>query len=136
MNNWLDILCMLPLLTTLFLAYRYILLKRQGVNLSKMFLQAEADKDLLKKQILQGIEDKRLVESEEFMMFLSKSREDAFAYIEEAQSAVKKFDDDIKKVLSEDGNTVDTLMKILDANKKLQKLLPDNIKNNNVQGEL
>lgn len=137
MSNLINSLLPIALfLSLIVLSYLYLSLRHQNRTIIGLHIQSELDKDLLKKQIMQALEDKKLVESEEFMMFLSKSREDAFAYIEEAQSAVKKFDDDIKKILSEDGNTVDTLMKILDANKQLQKLLPDNIKNNNVQGEL
>lgn len=136
MTGWLEILTVVPILISIVLAYKYILIKRQGRELAALFLQAEADKDLLKKQVLQTIEDKKLVESEEFMAFLSNSREAAFAYIEEAQSAIKKFNDDIEKTISEDLPSVTTVMRILDANKQLQKLLPDNIKNNNVQGEL
>lgn len=128
MINLIDVVYIVPVLASLFLAYRYLILKRQAVNTANNLLQAHADNDLLKKQILQTIEDKKLVESEEFMAFLSNSREAAFAYIEEAQAAVKKFDNEIKDILSKDSTTVDTLMKILDANKELQKLLPDNIK--------
>lgn len=136
MINLIDILYTIPILLCLLLVYRNIILKRQSSGFIKDLLQSEADNDLLKKKMLQTMEDKKLVESEEFMMFLTKSREAAFTYIEDAQAAIKKFDDDVKNALSSNENTIDTLMKILDANKELQKLLPDNIKNNSVQGEL
>jgi NADPH-dependent 7-cyano-7-deazaguanine reductase QueF-like protein len=104
--------------------------------MANSLLQSDADKDLLKKQILQTIEDKKLVESEEFMMFLNNSREAAFSYIEEVQAAIAKFNQQVEKILQEDLPSMTVVMKILDANNELQKQLPDNIKNNNVQGEL
>ena len=135
MINLTEIIFMVPVIVSILLAYRYLVLKRSLAKIASLLLQAEADKDLLKKQILQTIEDKKLVESEEFMMFLSKSREAAFSYIEDAQLAVSAFDEDIKKILFESAIPTDIASRILEANDKLQKLLPDNIKNNKVQGE-
>lgn len=128
MINWTDIFVLVPMLVLIFLAYRYLIMKRQNTNLAKLFMQSEIDKDLLGKQILQIKEDKRLVESDEFMMFLNNSRQAAFDYIEEAQAGIKKFDDDVKLILLEDATSAATLVKILEANKQLQKLLPDNMK--------
>ncbi len=128
MNNWLDILVMIPILALLLLAYRYIVLKRQAIGMAKKLLQGQADNDLLKRQILQTIEDKKLIESEEFMSFLSNSREAAFSYIEEAQAAILNFNVAILDAQVEGTDSNDILKRILDANKELQKLLPDNIK--------
>ena len=128
MINWIDFFALIPVLVLIFLSYRYLILKRQNTNLAKMFMQAEIDKDLLTKQILQIREDKRLVESDEFMMFLNNSRQAAFDYIEDAQAGIKKFDDDVKLILLEDSTSGATLVKILEANKELQKLLPDNVR--------
>lgn len=128
MINWTDIFVLVPILVLIFLAYRYLIIRRQNTNLAKLFMQSEIDKDLLGKQILQIKEDKRLVESDEFMMFLNNSRQAAFDYIEEAQAGIKKFDDDVKLILLEDSTSAATLVKILEANKQLQKLLPDNTK--------
>lgn len=128
MINWTDIFVLVPILVLIFLSYRYLIIRRQNTNLAKLFMQSEIDKDLLGKQILQIKEDKRLVESDEFMMFLNNSRQAAFDYIEEAQAGIKKFDDDVKLILLEDSTSAATLVKILEANKQLQKLLPDNTK--------
>lgn len=136
MNSWLEIFVIVPVLMSLFLAYKYISLRRQLTNAARMLLQLAADNDLLKKKILQTIEDKKLIESEEFMSFLSKSREDAFSYIEQAQTGILKFDTAIFEAKINGADSNDVLKRILDANKELQKLLPDNMKNNNVQGEL
>lgn len=136
MINLIDIVYTIPVLVSLLLAYRNIILRRQRTRLVSELLQAEADKDLLKKQILQTMEDKKLVESEEFMMFLNSSREAAFTYIEEVQSEIAKFDGAIYDAISGETDSATTIKRILDANNKLQKLLPDNIKTNNVQGEL
>ncbi len=128
MINWTDIFVLVPILVLIFLSYRYLIIRRQNTNLAKLFMQSEIDKDLLGKQILQIKEDKRLVESDEFMMFLNNSRQAAFDYIEEAQAGIKKFDDDVKLILLEDSTSAATLVKILEANRQLQKLLPDNTK--------
>jgi hypothetical protein len=136
MNSWLEIFAIVPVLISLFLAYKYISLRRQLANAGIMLLQSSADNELLKKQILQTIEDKKLIESEEFMAFLSKSREDAFSYIEKAQAEILKFDTVIFEASIKGIDSNDALKRVLEANKELQKLLPDNIKNNNVQGEL
>lgn len=136
MIDWLGIVSIVPILLCVVLAYKYLVIRKQNANIAVSLLQAEADKNLLQKQILQTIEDKKLVESEEFMMFLNNSREAAFAYIEEAQAAIAKFDREVEKILQDDLPSMTAIMKILDANNELQKLLPDNIKNNNVQGEL
>ena len=136
MINLLEVLYLIPILLCIFLAYKYLVLRKQGMRMATVLLQAEADKDLLKKQILQTIEDKKLVESEEFMMFLNNSREAAFTYIEEVQAAIAKFNLEVEAILQDDLPSMTAIMKILDANNELQKQLPDNIKNNNVQGEL
>jgi len=136
MINLLEVLYLIPILLCIFLAYKYLVIRKQNMQMANSLLQSDADKDLLKKQILQTIEDKKLVESEEFMMFLNNSREAAFSYIEEVQAAIAKFNQQVEKILQEDLPSMTVVMKILDANNELQKQLPDNIKNNNVQGEL
>lgn len=136
MINLLEVLYLIPILLCIFLAYKYLVVRKQNTQIANNLLQAEADKDLLKRQILQTIEDKKLVESEEFMMFLNNSREAAFSYIEEVQAAIAKFNQQVEKILQDDLPSMTVVMKILDANNELQKQLPDNIKNNNVQGEL
>jgi len=125
--NWIDILALIPMLGLIFMAYRYLVIKRQNTNLAKMFMQSEVDKNLLGQQILQIREDKRLLESDEFMMFLNNSRQAAFDYIEDAQAGIKKFDEDVRLILLEENSSAATLVKILEANKQLQKLLPDSI---------
>ena len=136
MIKLLEVLYLIPILLCIFLAYKYLVIRKQNMQIANSLLQADADKDLLKKQILQTIEDKKLVESGEFMMFLNNSREAAFSYIEEVQAAIAKFNQDVEKILQDDLPSMTVVMKILDANNELQKQLPDNIKNNNVQGEL
>lgn len=131
-----DIIAIVAIAALLFFVYKNISLKRKQVKLLALLFQAEIDKDILSNQMLQTIEDKKLLESEEFMTFLNKSREAAFSYIEEAQDAILKFNAAIFDAHVEGTDSDDVLARILDANKELQKLLPDNIKNNNVQGEL
>jgi hypothetical protein len=132
MINLIDIVYIIPILLCIVLAYRYLVIKKENRKLFALTLQAEADKDLLRGQILQTIEDKKLVESEEFMMFLNKSREDAFSYIEDVQAAILKFDSAVLEAQIQGTSSSEVLSRILDANKELQKLLPENIKNNNI----
>lgn len=132
MINLIEIIYIIPILLCIVLAYRYLVIKKENRKLFALTLQAEADKDLLRGQILQTIEDKKLVESEEFMMFLNKSREDAFSYIEDAQAAILKFDSAVLEAQIQGTSSSEVLSRILDANKELQKLLPENIKNNNI----
>lgn len=132
MINISDIFALVAIVALLFFVYKTISLKRSRIELMALLLQANVDKDILRNQILQTIEDKKLVESEEFMIFLNKSREAAFSYIEEAQAAILKFNVDIFDAQIDGADSDDVLTRILDANKELQKLLPDNIKNNNV----
>ena len=120
----------------MFFGYKTVALKRKQTKLLALLIQAEIDKDILNNQMLQTIEDKKLVESKEFMMFLNQSREAAFSYIEEAQAGILKFNDALFDAKIDGTTSDEVLTRILDANKELQKLLPDNIKNDNVQGEL
>ena len=128
MIGWLEVITLASILVSILLEYRNVSLKKQQNALAALLIQSEIDKDILKKQMLQTIEDKKLVESEEFMMFLNKSREAAFSYIEEAQAGILKFNTAVYEANIDSQDPNQTLKKILDANKELQKLLPDNIK--------
>ncbi len=131
-----EIIAVVSILVLMFFGYKTVALKRKQTKLLALLIQAEIDKDILNNQMLQTIEDKKLVESKEFMMFLNKSREAAFSYIEEAQAGILKFNDALFDAYVDGSTSDEALARILDANKELQKLLPDNIKNDNVQGEL
>jgi len=74
-----------------------------------------------------------LVDKENFIKFLSDSRSWAFAYIEQVQEGLKKFDDEVGphiKYFDQYGDVVamkpnyETLEKISIAYKELQKLMP------------
>ena len=131
-----EIIAVVSILVLMFFGYKTVALKRKQTKLLALLIQAEIDKDILNNQMLQTIEDKKLVESKEFMMFLNQSREAAFSYIEEAQAGILKFNDALFDAKIDGTTSDEVLTRILDANKELQKLLPDNIKNDNVQGEL
>lgn len=75
--------------------YMMVAFKKQAINLTLQNAQALIDKGILQNKILQLNEDKKLVESEEFMQFMISSRDHAFAYIESVQESLNEY----KKVM-------------------------------------
>jgi hypothetical protein len=67
------------------------LLKKKSIDLALKNAQALIDRKILEDKLIQINEDKRLVESEEFMKFMISSRDYAFTYIEATQEALKEF---------------------------------------------
>ena len=64
------------ILTILLISSIYMMaaLKKQAINLTLQNAQAIIDKKILQDRIVQINEDKKLVESEEFMQFMMSSR--------------------------------------------------------------
>jgi hypothetical protein len=75
--------------------YGIALFKKQSINSALQNAQLLIDKNILQEKLVQLNEDKRLVESEEFMQFMISSREYAFTYIEAVQDALNEY----KKVM-------------------------------------
>ena len=90
----------------------------------------------LKKQIEAISSDEQKIHNENFIKFLSDSREWAFSYIEEVQTGINKFINDVDKEIlyfDEYGDTIHTPMnkpmKIISKSyKDLKKLMPENDK--------
>ena len=103
-----------------------------------LYIQAEMDKYFLTQkleQISNEISTLKLSETDGFVKFISQSRDWAFQYIEEVQSALKEFDKEVAPdfewaktygmVLGEKTHTI-VLKRISEAYDKLKLVLPEN----------
>jgi DNA mismatch repair ATPase MutL len=118
------------------LTHNYILVQKKK-KLLAMIVQLEIDKTILYEKLAEAMlikESKSDVEQTEgFLKFISESRDWAFKYIEDVQSAIKKFGteispeiDYITKYSSLMGiSQVPSLNKISEAYQELLKLMPD-----------
>lgn len=79
--------------------YLIALFKKKSIDLTLKNAQAFIDRNILEQKLMQINEDKRLVESEEFMKFMISSRDYAFEYIETVQEALKEFSDVIEPII-------------------------------------
>jgi len=122
------------------LTFVYLILKSnlQKKKFMGLYIQAEMDKYLLTQkleQISNEISTIKLSESDGFIKFISQSRDWAFQYIEEVQSALKEFDKEVAPdfewaktygmVLGEKTHTI-VLKRISEAYDKLKLVLPEN----------
>jgi hypothetical protein len=80
--------------------YGWIFLKKTQVNLVLKLTQSQLDQNMLQQKLAQINEDKRLLESEEFMQFLTSSREYAFEYIEAVQEAISEYNSVVEPILN------------------------------------
>jgi hypothetical protein len=99
-------------------------------------MQEMADRMLLQKKVeelYQDIENVKLEQTDGFLKFVSDSRDWAFQYIEEVQTALSEFDNAVTppiewantygQVLGENAHT-NALKKISEAYDKLKEVLP------------
>jgi hypothetical protein len=135
--SWVDsIIVALLLSMVIYLVYRFFKIRTLFKALSDLYMQAMADKMLLQKkveQMYQDIENAKLEQTDGFLKFVSDSRDWAFQYIEEVQSALSEFDGAIAPtlewaktygtVLGETAHT-EALEKISKAYDKLKEVLP------------
>jgi predicted PurR-regulated permease PerM len=115
----------------------YFLIKKtlQVKQIIAISFQLNYENDLLQKQIERIVENQKLEQSDGFLKFVSDSRDWAFQYIEEVQSALKEFDNEVAPefewaktfgmVLGETTHTI-VLKKISEAYDKLKLVLPEN----------
>lgn len=129
-----NILLLVPVLTTIMLAYQSIRLRISNIELAQRLAQSSIDNDMLSLELDRAYEDKKLVESQEFMLFLNKTRDDAFNYIDNVQQELELFDKKISPILKYHetygtvlGETVDwqNMEVVNKAYKKLKKIMPD-----------
>ena len=97
------------------------------VQLKNYIIQIELDKKIIKDKL-------KIENNQDFIAFLEKSRHDAFLYIENVQSEINNFINDVGPYIEnfdKYGETIWTplnadMTKISLAYKKIKKLLPDN----------
>jgi len=135
---------LLLLLSTLVFLYLIVKVNMQKRKLLGLYIQSEMDKHLLiqkLEELSNELSTVKLSESDGFIKFISQSRDWAFQYIEEVQTALKEFDDEVAPRLEwantygrVAGDTVhtETITKISEAYDKLKEVLPkDNQTPNN-----
>lgn len=143
--SWIDAVIVGILVTIIiYLVYRFFKTRVLFKTLSDLYMQELADRMLLQKKVeelYQDIENAKLEQTDGFLKFVSESRDWAFQYIEEVQTALSEFDKDIAPtiewankfgmVLGQTAHT-DALNKISEAYDKLKEVLPkDNQTPNN-----
>jgi DNA repair exonuclease SbcCD ATPase subunit len=118
-------------------------LRRSLNNEASEKIQALIDKNIIMSEynkVLQALENKKLEESDDFIKFLSDSRDWAFEYIEDAQEKISEFDKQIQEI-AEWNRTYGSVIgdiphtsKIEEINlayDKIRSLLPENKTPNN-----
>lgn len=133
---------LLILLSTYFV-FRNIVLRRKVQDEITARLQASIEKNIVMseyKEVLQALENKKLEESDDFVKFLSDTRNAAFDYIEDVQANIQEFDSILSDISewndtygSVAGNTphAEKIKQLSLAYDKLRNLLPENPTPNN-----
>jgi len=116
-----------------------VLISRHNIKkLLSHYVQSEMDKHAIMQKLNEVSEELNRIELEKsdgFVRFLSESRDWAFKYIEEVQTALAEFDKDVTPelqwfnkfglILGETAHT-DVLKRISEAYDKLKLVLPEN----------
>jgi hypothetical protein len=126
-----------------YLGFRNILLRRKIQEEITDKLQANVNANIVRSEYtraLQEIENMKLEKSDDFVKFLSNSRDWAFEYIEDAQEKISEFDKQIQEI-AEWNRTYGSVVgdtphssKIEEMNlayDKIRSLLPENKTPNN-----
>lgn len=131
-----SVLLIIPVITTILLAYQSLKMRVDNLELAQRLAQASIDKDMLTLELDRAYEDKKLVESQEFMLFLNKTRDDAFEYIDNVQESLLKFKKKVEPILSYHstygtvlGETVDwkNMEQVAKAYEQLKKIMPEDL---------
>lgn len=80
--------------------YGLAFLKKGQIDLVLKLAQSKIDIGILNNKIAQMHEDKKLVESEEFMAFITSSRDYAFEYIEAVQDAITDYNAVLEPIIN------------------------------------
>jgi hypothetical protein len=102
-------------------------LRKKNKNLSMILLQSYVEQEQLQAAI-RDIQDVSQVDTTDgFVKFLSQSREWAYDYIDNVQSELEKFDNEMSKELKKTYLTSDEIIRISEAYDNLkQSVLPKN----------
>jgi hypothetical protein len=126
---------------TIFIAYlgfRNLSLRHSFRNAVADKIQAQVNKDIVSAEyskVLQQLENSKLEKSDDFIKFLSDSRDWAFTYIEDVQANLSSFDKQMTSFIewnntygSTTGDNVhsEKIKKISLAYEELKSLLPEN----------
>lgn len=135
--SWIDAVVVGVLVTIIiYLVYRFFRTRTLFKALSDLYMQEMADRMLLQKKVeelYQDIENAKLEQTDGFLKFVSDSRDWAFQYIEEVQSALSEFDKSIAPdlewaktfgMVSGDTAHTNVLKRISKAYDKLKEVLP------------
>jgi uncharacterized protein YoxC len=137
-NIALIVLSTISISLSIFCIILMVQLKKTSKNLAKLFIDSAVMQeyiDILKSQKDNEILSDELVDKENFIKFLSDSRDWAFSYIENVQNGLTKFVnsvdskilyfDEYGDVLSENRPDYDAMKIISKAYKELKILLPE-----------
>lgn len=94
-----------------YFAFRNMVVRRKLQDAITDKLQAEVNKNIIMSEysiLLQEVENMKLEKSDDFVRFLSTSREIAFTYIEDAQVKIAEFDKLLQEIM-EWNNTYGTV---------------------------
>ena len=128
---------------TVYFGFRNFVLRRKLKDAFADRLQAEINKNIIMAEYsnaLQQIENMKLEKSDDFVRFLSNSRDWAFEYIEDAQEKISEFDKQIQEIVEWNrtyGSVIGDIphtSKIEEINlayDKIRSLLPENKTPNN-----
>lgn len=132
------------LLSILTLSYLTIKSNIEKKKILSLYIQVELDKHFVYQkleELSKELSAKELVETDGFVKFISQSRDWAFEYIEEVQSALNEFDKEIAPIIKwnktygtsfDGGPYAEKIEEISLAYDKLKNLLPkDNQTPNN-----
>lgn len=118
------------------LLYGLAYVKKKQINLLLMLAQSQLDNELLSSRLAQIAQEKQLVESEDFMKFMTDSRDYAFEYIDAVQEAIKEYNavllpifnyfSKYGKIVGETPDT-DHLDKIMAAHAEFMKIMPSEV---------
>lgn len=121
-----------------YLGFRNLSLRSDIRELINSRIQSQIDFNIAVSQyqkVLQELENKKLEKSDDFVKFLSDSRNSAFDYIEKVQDSLTKFDKKITKIIEwnetygtaiGDNPHANKIKEISVAYNKLKELLPEN----------
>lgn len=122
----------------IYFGFRNIKLRKELQDEKTTRLQLSVDRNIIISEytnLLQELENKKLEKSDDFVKFLSDSRNAAFDYIEKTQGALLQFDKEVQQIFdwSEtygtavgNGPHAEKIKDISLAYQKLKELLPEN----------
>lgn len=137
MINWINLIYYVVSLSIVaYFIYHNFKLRLKVKKLATAIIQLELDKNRLLERFERLLAERQLEKTEGFVGFLEQSRDWAFKYIEDVQSALEEFNKEIVPVLEWNetfGSVVgdnnphsDSITKISEAYNKLKKVLPQN----------